>query len=115
MARAIDDPVLLVRAMGELLVSVLAMHMTPLALKQAAWAARAVADDQERLEAAGVAIHGANREHDPDLARAVADFYDLAQMQAMERLTGEPGPVPSHPHPTAAGVRGPGAPLPGLR
>jgi len=97
-ARPLEDPILLLRALSELMVQVLAMHMTPEALEKAAWTGRQVADQQDQLEATGVAIHSANRSHDPALARMVADLYDHARVQALEKLTGVTPPKPGHGH-----------------
>ena len=98
MALEIDDPVLMIRAMGELLTTVLSMHMSPEKLMSTAAGLRAIADGQEQAEAAGVAIHPSNRAHDPALARAIADFYDLAHRNSVARFTGVTQPNPGHRH-----------------
>jgi hypothetical protein len=104
-----DDPTTYIQTLGELMITVLSMHMTPDALSRAADGARRLADQQEAREASGVTIHPANFSHNPRSARMVAAFYDHARAAGLERLErlGASPPRPGHQHGHADGVATP--------
>lgn len=93
-----EDPVLFLRALGEMSIALLAMHMEPQALARAAAGFRALADSQDAATASGVAVHPSNRDHDPALARLMGDLYDAARTSALSKMSGVPAPSPFHDH-----------------
>jgi len=96
-ADAASDPFAYIRALEQILVELLAMHMTPAACAKASAIVRALADHQDRLAASGVAVHPSNRAHDPTVLRLLSVLYEEARLTGLEKLNAL-GVKPGHEH-----------------
>ena len=77
--RPTNDVAVMLQAMGELMVTLVAMHMSGEKLKQTANEARAFADYTEGTQRTGVQAYSDAEPSDPAVLRAVADLYDQAR------------------------------------
>jgi hypothetical protein len=101
-----DDPILVIRAMGEMVISLFAMHMSPEACAGAAAHLRELAATQDTHKALGVAQHPANGHADTAMLRMLADFYEAARTERLAKLAGQTLPAPGHFHTVRDGVWG---------
>ena len=88
----LDDPGTLLRALGELMIGLLASHMSPEALALDASGLRAMASLQEIAPGSGGLLHPADGGPDAMLLRAMAALFEGAQKDGIAKILPEPLP-----------------------